>query len=101
MTPNRITTHPGEVLAEEFLKPLNLSINALAIALRVPANRIAGIVKGTRAVTADTAMRLARYFGTTPEFWINLQAMHDLTKARIELGRRIEADVRPRSQQAV
>jgi addiction module HigA family antidote len=100
MTPNRITTHPGEVLSEEFLKPLDLSINALAIALRVPANRIGGIIKGKRSVSADTAMRLARYFGTTPEFWINLQAMHDLTKARIELGRRIDADVRPRSEQA-
>jgi addiction module HigA family antidote len=100
MSPNRITTHPGEALSTEFLKPLDLSINALAIALRVPANRIGGIIKGKRSVSADTAMRLARYFGTTPEFWINLQAMHDLTKARIELGRRIDADVRPRSEQA-
>jgi addiction module HigA family antidote len=100
MTPNRVATHPGEILVEEFLKPLSLSVNALATALRVPANRIGGIVKGKRSVTADTAMRLARYFGTTPEFWMNLQAMHDLTKARMEVGRRIEADVRPRSQEA-
>ena len=60
---NRIVNHPGEVLAEEFLKPLNLSAHALALALRVPANRITGIIKGQRAVSADTALRLARYFG--------------------------------------
>jgi len=96
-TPNRVTTHPGEVLAEEFLKPLGLSVNALAIALRVPATRIGAIVKGERSVTADTALRLARFFGTSPEFWINLQAMHDLTKAKMESGVAIERDVRPRA----
>lgn len=96
-TPNRATTHPGEILNEEFLKPLDLSINALAIALRVPATRIGAIVKQERAVTADTALRLARFFGTSPEFWINLQAMHDLTKARRESGRTIERDVHPRA----
>jgi addiction module HigA family antidote len=95
-TPNRVTTHPGEVLGEEFLKPLGLSVNALAIALRVPATRIGAIVKGERSVTADTALRLARFFGTSPEFWINLQAMHDLTKARLEGGKAIERDIRPR-----
>src|SRR5689334_7698202 len=89
MTPKRITTHPGEIIAEEFLKPLSLSVNALAIALRVPATRVGAIVKGERAVTADTAMRLARYFLTTPEFWMNLQAMHDLTKAQAEAGEAI------------
>ena len=73
-TPNRVTAHPGEVLNEEFLKPLEMSINALAIALRVPATRIGAIVKGERAVTADTALRLARFYGTSPEFWMNLQA---------------------------
>src|SRR5436309_10992938 len=83
-TPNRVTTHPGEVLDEEFLKPLGMSVNALALALRVPATRIGAIVKGERSVTADTALRLARFFGTSPEFWIGLQAMHDLTKARME-----------------
>ena len=81
-TPNRVTAHPGEVLNEEFLKRLGMSINALAIALRVPATRIGAIVKGERAVTADTALRLARFFDTSPEFWMNLQAMHDLTKTR-------------------
>ena len=97
-TPDRVTTHPGEVLAEEFLQPLGLSVNALAIALRVPATRIGAIVKGKRSVTADTALRLARFFGTSPEFWMNLQAMHDLTKARQETGAMIERDVRPRAR---
>ena len=95
--PRRVTTHPGEVLGEEFLEPLGMSANALAMALRVPATRIGAIVKGERAVTADTALRLARFFGTSPEFWINLQAMHDLTKARQESGEMIERDVHPRA----
>ena len=90
-----MTTHPGEVLGEEFLKPLGLSVNALAIGLRVPATRIGAIVKGERSVTADTALRLARFFQTSPEFWVNLQAMHDLTKARLEAGKAIERDIRP------
>jgi len=96
-TPRRVTTHPGEVLSEEFLVPLGLSVNALALALRVPATRIGAIVKGERAVTADTALRLARFFGTSAEFWVNLQAMHDLTKARQQSGNAIERDVRPRA----
>ena len=95
--PNRATTHPGEVLSAEFLDPLGMSANALAMALRVPATRIGAIVKGERSVTADTALRLARFFGTSPEFWMNLQAMHDLTKARRESGKTIERDVRPRA----
>jgi addiction module HigA family antidote len=95
--PNRVTTHPGEVLSEEFLDPLGMSANALAIALRVPATRIGAIVKGERSVTADTALRLARFFGTSPEFWMNLQAMHDLTKARLENGKTIKRDIRPRA----
>ena len=96
-TPNRVTTHPGEVLSEEFLRPLSMSVNALAMSLRVPATRIGAIVKGERSVTADTALRLARFFGTTAEFWMNMQAMHDLTRARAELGIKIERDVRPRA----
>ena len=96
-TPRRVTTHPGEVLGEEFLKPLGMSANALAIALRVPATRISAIVKGERSVTADTALRLARFFGTSAEFWINLQAMHDLTKARQDSGKAIARDIRPRA----
>ena len=95
--PSRVTTHPGEVLSEEFLRPLGMSANALAMALRVPATRIGAILKGERSVTADTALRLARFFGVSPEFWMGLQAMHDLTKARTESGREIEHDVRPRA----
>ncbi len=97
MKPSRVTTHPGAILREEFLTPLGMSVNALAIALRVPATRIGAIVKEERAVTADTAMRLARYFGTSAEFWMNLQAMHDLTKAKVESGRTIEREVAPRA----
>jgi addiction module HigA family antidote len=74
-----------------------MSVNALALALRVPATRIGAIVKGERSVTADTALRLARFFGTSPEFWMNLQAMYDLTKARRESGGKIQRDVRPRA----
>ena len=96
-TPNRVTTHPGEMLREEFLKPLGMSVNALALALRVPSTRIGAIIKGERSVTADTALRLARFFGTSPEFWMSLQAMHDLTKVRLESGTAIERDVRPRA----
>jgi antitoxin HigA-1 len=93
----RVTTHPGEVLSEEFLEPLGMSVNALALALRVPATRVGAIVKGERSVTADTALRLARFFGTSAESWITLQATHDLTKARMESGGTIERDVRPRA----
>ncbi len=95
--PRRVTTHPGEVLGKEFLEPLGMSANAVAIALRVPATRIGAIIKGERSVTADTALRLARFFGTTPEFWMNMQAMHDLTKARLEHGETIARDIRPRA----
>lgn len=96
MTPNRITSHPGEILKEEFLVPLGLSAHALSLALRVPANRIGAILKGERSVTADTALRLSRFFGSTPEFWMNLQAMHDLTKAKAELGDTVAREVSPR-----
>jgi addiction module HigA family antidote len=96
-TPDRATTHPGEMLSEEFLKPLGMSVNALAMALRVPATRIGAIIKGERSVTADTALRLARFFRTSPEFWMGLQAMHDLTKAQRERGAAIRRDVQPRA----
>jgi addiction module HigA family antidote len=76
--------HPGEVLKEEFMKPLGLSANKLARAIRVPPNRVSAIVNGERSVTADTALRLAKAFGTTPEFWLNLQRQHDLDRARDE-----------------
>jgi len=89
----RVTTHPGEMLREEFLLPLGLTQNALAMKLRVPATRIGDIIHGRRAVTPDTALRLARFFGNSPEFWLNLQQMHDLSKARLELSKTIERDV--------
>jgi len=85
------------MLSEEFLKPLGMSVHALAVVLRVPATRIGAIVKGERSVTADTALRLSRFFGTSAEFWINLQAMHDLTKTKVQNGGAIERDVRPRA----
>lgn len=81
-TKNVIT--PGEILLEEFLKPMNISQNRLAIELFVPAARINAIIKGTRAITADTALRLGKYFGTGPEFWLNLQANYDLCLAEKE-----------------
>lgn len=95
---NRISTHPGEILLEEFMKPLGLSANRLAIELRVPATRIGDILRAERprSVTADTAMRLARYFDTTPEFWLNLQSAYDLSMAQAMSGEAIERDVRPR-----
>jgi antitoxin HigA-1 len=96
--PDRITAHPGEILREEFLKPLGLSVNGLAAALRVPATRIGAIIKRERSVTPDTSLRLGRFFGNSPEFWMNLQAMHDLTRARQEFGPLIEREVRPRAR---
>ncbi len=80
----RITTHPGEVLQEEFLNPLGLSARALALAIDVPPNRMSDIIRQRRGVTADTAIRLGRYFKTTPAFWLNLQTAHDLSKAAAE-----------------
>lgn len=73
--------HPGEILKEEFMKPYGLSANALARAIRVPPNRVSAIVNGMRGVSADTALRLARVFGTTPDFWLNLQKRYDLDVA--------------------
>jgi antitoxin HigA-1 len=85
--------HPGEVLREEFLDPLGMSAYALAKALCVPLNRITAILAGERAISADTALRLARFFGTTPEFWINLQGLYDLEVTRLERGSEIAAEV--------
>ena len=78
----RVRTHPGEVLKEDYLVPLGMSARALAGQLGVPANRVSEIVRGERDITADTALRLSRYFGTDPRFWLNLQAAHDLSKAQ-------------------
>jgi antitoxin HigA-1 len=90
--------HPGEILNEEFLKPLGMTINALAIALRVPSNRIYAIVEGDRGISGDTALRLARYFGTSAEFWVNLQAHYDLEIARNDREEEIRRAVQPREQ---
>ncbi len=88
--------HPGEVLLEEFLRPLELSQNRLARSLGVPPRRINEIALGKRAVTADTALRLARYFGTSERFWLGLQVDYDLEKARLQLGERLEREITPR-----
>jgi len=93
----RVRTHPGEVLREEFMAPLGLSSNALALALRVPTTRIGDLVKERRSVTADTALRLSRYFGTTAQFWLNLQSSYDLSRAMVALGTKIKRDVHPRA----
>lgn len=99
MANKRVVTfvHPGEILNEEFLKPLNISANALALALRVPSNRIYAIIDGQRSISADTALRLGRYFGMSAEFWINLQAHYDLETAKEESGQETEEQLRPRS----
>ena len=88
--------HPGEMLREEFMKPLGLSANALAIALRVPVTRISEIVRERRGITADTALRLARYFNMTPEFWMRLQMDYDLESAAQAEQTAIRDEIRPR-----
>src|SRR5579872_3024511 len=87
--------HPGEVLREEFLRPLGLSVNRLALELRVPVTRMAEIVHRRRAVTSDTALRLGRLFRTTPEFWLNLQTRYDLEIARDRQEKKVEREVHP------
>jgi addiction module HigA family antidote len=89
--------HPGEILRHDFLRPMKISVYMLAQAIKVPRSRINDIVLGRRGVTADTAFRLARYFGTSADFWINLQARYDLDAAERKLRRRIEREVRPRA----
>jgi len=91
----RHPVHPGEVLLEEFLKPMQLSQNRLALDLGVHPRRINEIVLGKRSITADTALRLARYFGTSPQFWLGLQADYDLDIAMDVLGGRLEREVKP------
>jgi addiction module HigA family antidote len=91
----RVTTHPGAVLREEFLKPLGMSAHALALRLRVAAPRLHAILHEKRSVTPDTAIRLARCFGTSAQFWLNLQSMHDLSKAEQLLGSKVEREVEP------
>jgi len=89
--------HPGEILRDDFLVPLGISVYELAIAIKVPRSRANEIVLGRRAVSTDTAMRLGRYFGTSAEFWINLQARYDLDVAERTVRRKIEREVAPRA----
>lgn len=96
-TGNNLTPiHPGEILREEFLSPLNMSVHALALALRVPATRLHEIVKERRSITPDTALRLARYFGGDAQFWLNLQTSYDLRVAKQNALEAIEREVLPR-----
>lgn len=87
--------HPGEILEKDFLEPYGLSQNQVAKAIRVDAARINQIVRGERGITADTALRLAKYFDTSPGFWMNLQRRHDLERAEEEVGDQIDRDVQP------
>jgi addiction module HigA family antidote len=90
-------THPGEILLEEFLQPLKISQYRLAQAIGVPPRRINEIVHGKRSVTADTALRLGRFFGMEAQFWLNLQARYDLETTREKLAEKLEREVRPRA----
>lgn len=92
--------HPGEILLEEFLKPLGMSMNKLADALHVPANRITQIVDGRRGISGETALRLSRYFGTSAEFWLGMQKDYDLQVARDEFEAEVERQIRPRENAA-
>jgi len=91
------SVHPGEVLLEEFLKPMDISQNRLALNIGVPARRINEIVLGKRSVTADTALRLAKFFGASAEFWLGLQAQYDLDVTAEALGERLEREVKTRA----
>jgi antitoxin HigA-1 len=91
----RVTTHPGEILREEFLAPLGMSANALAMRLHIAAPRLHAILHEKRAVTPDTALRLAKCFGNSAQFWLNLQTMHDLSKAQQIVGEKVEREVEP------
>jgi addiction module HigA family antidote len=97
MTDKLSPVHPGEVLLEEFLKPMNLSQNRLAISIGVDTRRINEIVLGKRSITADTALRLARFFGNSPQFWMGLQSQYDLDIAEDVLGTQLDREVRPYS----
>lgn len=90
--------HPGEILREEFMVPLGLSMNRMAMDLRVPVTRIADIIKERRGITADTALRFARYFKNSAAFWMNLQTRYDLEVAQDEIAAKVERDVRPLEQ---
>ncbi len=92
----RLPVHPGRVLKLDLLVPIGMSINRLAKELHVPANRLSQIVQGKRGITADTSLRLARYFGFTPEYWLNMQAYYDLEITRRKSTRNIERKIKPR-----
>ena len=92
--------HPGKILSVEFLEELGVTSYALAKAVGVPTNRITGIVNGDRAISADTSLRLAQYFGNSPQFWMNLQMHYDLELAKRSVGRQIEKAIRPISEAA-
>ena len=87
--------HPGEILREEYLEPLEMSVNALSKALHVPTTQMNEIVRENRGITADTAMRLARYFGTSERFWLNLQTEYELRKAQINKAEQVAREVQP------
>ncbi len=87
--------HPGEILREEYLVPMGVTANALSIELRVPAPRINDLIRERRGVSPDTALRLARFFNTTPQFWLNLQTSFDLKQAEIEVGEKIAREIHP------
>jgi addiction module HigA family antidote len=89
--------HPGEILLEDYMKPENISINRLALALQVPVTRVSEIVNEKRSITADTALRLGRYFSTTPQYWMNLQSAFDIRTAANRSRETIEQLVRPRN----
>lgn len=89
--------HPGEILREEFMRPLGISVNKLGRLLRVTTARINEIVRGRRGITGDTALRLARYFGTDAQSWLNLQAAYDLRVAELKAGKAIKRTVKPRA----
>jgi len=101
MTNRLPSVHPGEVLLEDFMKPLGLTQYRVAKDIGVPALRISQIVRGQRSISADTALRLARYFGTSANVWLNLQAAYDLEIAQRQTGKRIEREVKARSGQPV
>ena len=96
--PEWIKPHPGEMLREEYLKPLGMSASELARHFDVPTNRITAILNEQRSITADTAWRLGRYWGTTAQYWMNMQQSYDLSKAWIDNGKRIEREVSPRKE---
>lgn len=87
--------HPGEVLREEYLVPLSMSTQSLAESLRLPAHSLAEVLEERRGLSPDTALRLARFFGTTAQFWLNLQSSYDLKVTELSIGRRIEQEIRP------